>query len=1669
MSFCLAFSIGAHNEERKEVEANMEGLQLTIESKNVQPGEDFCLSVSVQGFENLIGMQFSINYDPDALDFQSISNLNLSGLTEGTFGRPVGANGTPPGIITLAWVEPALSAVTLTDGTVIFDICFTAKDASTSDVVFSATPTAIEITNSSEQSVMFMGIDGAVVVGDGGDGGGNNGGGNNGGGNNGGGNNGGGNTTDFILNLVDQTVNPGEDICIPVTVQNFNNIIGMQFSINYDPNILEFKSVGGFNLSGLTAGAFGTPGPDGTTPGIITLAWVEPALNAVTLDNGTAIFELCFTPQVNSATSDVIFSNNPTSIEITDGDEMNVPFTGDNSTVVIGDGEGEGFRLAIGDGSVKSGNEICIPVTVRDFENIIGMQFTINYDPDELQFNSVGNFNLSGLTAGAFGTPGPSGTSPGVITMVWVEPALTPVTLDNGTAIFELCFTATGDNGTTTDVIFSSTPTNIEITNGDEENVPFMSKKGVVTIDDNVVSEDALILSIEDTTVATGTDFCVDVIAENFTDLVGIQFTIGYDASELQFNEVTNFGITGLNASQFATPSDGIITLAWVDPAITGVTVADSSVVFSLCFTALGTTDSTKIVFQDTPTAIEVTKKEGDSETGVDFLGREGTIEFSSVPPPNIVMPATITDATCSINNNPGGAIEIEVQGGSGNYSFAWSFDNRTTQNLMNVPAGTYTVTVTDTESSLTDSETFTVGGPNNPIVIDDLEVTDVTCFGASTGAINVSASGGVGDLTISWNQGLADGPSQIGLSAGNGYSFTITDGAGCSLESDLIILDQPTDLVANPVTTPVQCEGDTGGSITLNITGGSPVYDVDWPDDLTDDLLAQTDLTNGIYRVAITDANNCPLTLDIEVGVNSPLNLSNVQIVDIDPGVTFGRIDIEVTGGSNNMTYNWTGPDGFTADSEDLNGLVNTGEYCLTLTDNDGGCSIQRCINVYNILEITGADILNTCADTSSGGISLQIAGGEAPYFFEWDNEAATQDITGLAVGTYTVTVVDNRGISISQSFEVGAFSALALNSNVIPVTGNPDNTNGSVNLIISGGLPGYDVNWDNGSTSQVLSEVGVGEYCVTITDQNGCEIQECVDVFYQPIPLSVTPSFENISCNGEEDGSITLVIAGGLSPYMISFSDGMSTTNTNGLVLRGGLTQGTVGYTIEDTNGETIEGSVTIEEPDPIQITGSTITHDTESPGCTGSIELMVAGGTPEYTIQWNSPNMGSNIINLCAGEFTPTVIDDRGCTATLENPIVVTMFSVNAIVSNADCQDSANGAINLEVNGGEGPYSYVWKNSVGQTISQDEDPDNLAPGMYTVSVSETSGNTLVKQIEIFASSSLDVEVDIQSDFNGFAVSCPDANDGIVNANAINGSGNYSYEWVLNNQMVSMDANLRNAVPGNYELTAVDGNGCTITKQVTLSSPPQVNLNASTRDVSCNGARDGEVVIIASGGGGSNLTYNWSNGGSDARISFLSKGDYSVTVTDENNCSVSGNYSINEPEAININIETVPANDGCNGSATANVSGGTGPYTFQWNAGLGTEATQRDLCPGDYMVIVTDANGCSNLNEPALLSVQDRRFPCVEARVVITPDGDGLNEEFIINCIDELRNNNVKIYNRWGQLVYEVDNYDNTWNGRTTNGDELPDGPYYYIIEYENLNKVKQQIKGSISVLRE
>lgn len=267
-------------------------------------------------------------------------------------------------------------------------------------------------------------------------------------------------------------------------------------------------------------------------------------------------------------------------------------------------------------------------------------------------------------------------------------------------------------------------------------------------------------------------------------------------------------------------------------------------------------------------------------------------------------------------------------------------------------------------------------------------------------------------------------------------------------------------------------------------------------------------------------------------------------------------------------------------------------------------------------------------------------------------------------------------------------------------------------------------------------------------------------------------------------------------------------------------------------------------------------------------------------------------------------------------------------------------------------------------------------------------------------------------------------------------------------------------------YFLTVTDANSCTTTFQTELDEC-QISLDtdlASQLMVTCNGDTDGILSVVASGGT-EPYTYDWdytgfSETGSDgSSLENLAPGTYEITATDDNNVMVIGSFTITEPAPIQVTINVFP------GRAEAIVLGGTAPYTFQWDAIITTEDFIEGLQGGiEHVLMVTDTNGCTS--EMVRFNV-DYDSDCYEARTVISPNNDGLNDNFYVNCL-EGTTVKVIIFNRWGQEVYQNDDYDNSFIGIGRRNEELPQGGYFYVLEYEDGNGATQISRGSLSIVR-
>lgn len=941
--------------------------------------------------------------------------------------------------------------------------------------------------------------------------------------------------------------------------------------------------------------------------------------------------------------------------------------------------------------------------------------------------------------------------------------------------------------------------------------------------------------------------------------------------------------------------------------------------------------------------------------------------------------------------------------------------------------------------------------------------VTQVNCFGQSTGAINITPQGGSGSYTYRWSNN-ATTEDLTNIPAGT-YTVTVTNAnAACSLTvSATYTINQPaTALAATSQITNIACgAGANSGAIILTTSGGTPPYQFNWSGTLPDNVTGQNNLPIGTYSVTITDNRGCMFALNnLNVTSLSTIVVNSVA-TNISQGGNNGAVALTITGGTGTFTYAWTGPNGYTSTQKDISGLSAAGQYCVTVTDAQG-CTANRCTNVNTPLNVS-VQTNRVCDGALDGAITLTVTGGIAPYTFRWGNGATTQNLMNVPAGSYAVTVTDSQNSSTTANAEISSYPALVLNAVVTPT--NLGSTSGRIILSTTGGTGPYTIQWANNSTKDTLASLAMGSYCVTVTDSRGCKKNACYTVNEINAPLAIANIVvTRVSCPGANNGSVSFQITGGAPPYTIRFSDSTTITQNMGTVTKSNLRGGPLVYSVTDAVGTILRDTFEITSPVPVSIATVQVIHDSEEPGCTGRINLTLTGGSPPYQVQWNSPNVGASIINLCEGSFIPTVRDSSGCVQTLP-AIEVTTFRASGTALAASCPQDTNGVITLNISGGTRPYTYEWRNTANVIISTADTLRNVASGVYTVRITDQSGNSLTRQFTVGSTSTLNANVEIISDYNGSDISCRNSTDGILEAEVTSGAGPYTYEWRRGTTVLASTPVLTGAGVGTYQVLVRDALGCTVMKQISIAPPDSIRIQANIREISCVGKTDGEILASASGGAsGRPYNFNWNNNIVNSRISFLGAGTYQVTATDANGCIGTASFTLEEPKPIRVQVETLPVTGGCNGSVIAKVEGGTAPYAYRWNAPNGTTAIIDNLCKGSYSVAVTDSRGCTAATATGIVS--DKENPCYQAQSIITPEDDGVNDQFNITCSEGI-DNHLEIYNRWGQLVFQADNYANTWEGTTQSGDKLPEGPYYFVFEYIENGKLVQQ-KGSLTILR-
>lgn len=1012
-----------------------------------------------------------------------------------------------------------------------------------------------------------------------------------------------------------------------------------------------------------------------------------------------------------------------------------------------------------------------------------------------------------------------------------------------------------------------------------------------------------------------------------------------------------------------------------------------------------------------------------------------------SLPLTNV---GTTTQVSCFGGNN--GAVNINPNGGTLPYTYLWN-TGATSQNINSLAAGNYNVTITDA-NLCTITYATTITQPAAPITVNGI-TTNILCNGGNTGAINITPTGGTPGYSYLWSNG-ATTQDINGLTAGS-YNVTVTDINGCTNNTYVANITQPAAaLTVNGVTTNVLCNGGNNGSINITPTGGTPVYSYLWSNGATTQDI--NTLAAGTYNVTVTDANGCTNNAYSAIITQPSLALSTTASstqVSCFNG-SDGAININPNGGTLPYSYAWSNG----ATTQDISGIT-AGNYNVTITDANG-CTINYATTITqpaSPVSVTGVTTNVLCFGGNTGSINITPTGGTPGYTYLWSNGATTQDINGLSIGNYNVIVTDLNGCtnnlySANITQPAAAISVTGVTNNVLCNGGN----NGSINITPAGGTAPYNYLWSNGATTQNINTLAAGTYNVTVTDANGCTNNTYVATITQPsLALTTTAYLTQVLCYGGNTGAVNIDPNGGTMPYTYLWNTGATTQDISG------ITAGNYNVTITDANGCNINYATTITQPSAALSVTGVVTNIFCFGGSTGSINITPSGGTPGYTYLWSNGATTQDINGLAMGTYGLTITDQNGCinnsySATITQPAAG--VSVTGTSTNALCYGGSSGSINITSSGGSPAYSYAWNNG-----ATSEDLTGLTAGNYSVIVTDANGCT---------NNSFSVNINqpnaaLSVTGSPLNPSCNGYTNGSIDITPIGGTIPYIYAWSNG----SGDEDINNLNSGSYTVNIIDANGCAVSGTWGILDPSAVNLLPTVQPNTCVGINDGYINLNIVGGV-SPYNIAWSNGSTNPTLTNLGPGNYSVTVTDANGCSNTGTYNLVAPAMIFVNLDSLYSIWlGESVELNAIASGGTGDLTYSWGPVdylTCTDCPTTNASPvlnTHYAVTVTDENGCT-----AVAGAYIEIMFAMYVPNTFTPNDDGDNDIFYA-VSGSVKKFNMRIFDRWGEEVFNSANIHEGWNG-SYRGLEAKQDVYVFRIEATFSNGKYEEILGQVNLLR-
>jgi hypothetical protein len=726
--------------------------------------------------------------------------------------------------------------------------------------------------------------------------------------------------------------------------------------------------------------------------------------------------------------------------------------------------------------------------------------------------------------------------------------------------------------------------------------------------------------------------------------------------------------------------------------------------------------------------------------------------------------------------------------------------------------------------------------------------------------------------------------------------------------------------------------------------------------------------------------------------------------------GNSDGEITGSAAGGNGTYSYAWSQDAALT--SAIATGL-KAGSYTFTATDYKG-CTANTSLTLLEPAKLStsitstggkgGYDV--SCWDKSDGALLAIATGGVSGYTYTWSTGATGNTLSALPVNSYTVTVKDVNNCTTQSSIALKAPVKIDFAINELASLTCPGDQTAilEVKPVASTIIGSAHYNWSSGETVSTIQDKGAGTYSVTVSDDQGCSTTKSKTLTDPPpntVSISPLSNYNGsyIKCNGDSNGSLAAIVKdennNTVTAQNYLWTVGTSTVGEGAaLSTVNNLNEGQYKVVIAYRNQCKAEASFFLSDPEPVAVNVSLASnYNGQAISCynmtDGKLHAVATGGTGALSYSWNTGATGSLLANVGAGSYTATAKDVNGCIGTkameIQNP-----EPVQAVIANisdysgygVSCFGSSDGTITAAGTGGTGVYTYVWSNAkTSAAIS------GLATGNYTVTVSDNNGCKQSVTQEITSPTALSLSVANQKN-----ISCFGGSDGSIQLQSTGGVGVYTFS--RDNKATWQSGNVFSSLSqGSYTVYLHDNNGCEKSTAATLTQPTKINI--SFKDIQpafCSNPTGTATAVVT--GGVSGYSYSWQDSktsvvGTDAVLSNVKSGIYTLLVTDNNACPMTNTVAITSNDGAKSTYTSIAAKcfDSSDGSALITITEGDGPFAVEWPDGQ-SALQGTNLKKGIYNVLITDSHNCTVLQEVDI-SAPDALALAVKSETIPTCNG--------------------------------------------------------------------------------